>query len=115
MNLSRFTARRIEQVIGLTYDTTPAQMEAVVQEIRALILAETEVNPATVQVWFRDFSASSLDIWIVYVAKDPDMARHLALRQRLNLAIMRAVEARGLAFAFPTQTVHVATLPAERK
>ena len=31
----------------------------------------------------------------------------MALRQRLNLAFMRAVEARGLSFAFPTQTLHL--------
>jgi MscS family membrane protein len=110
-NLSRFTGRRVEQVIGLTYDTTPAQLEAVVAEIRRLIEAEPEVNAADTQVWFRDLNTSSLDLWVVYVTKDPDFTKHMALRQRLNLAIMRAVEARGLAFAFPTQTVHVATLP----
>jgi MscS family membrane protein len=31
----------------------------------------------------------------------------MKLRQRLNLAFMRAIEARGLSFAFPTQTVHL--------
>lgn len=108
-NLSRFTGRRVEHVIGLTYDTTPQQMEAVVADLRQLINAEPEVTPAETQVWFRDYSASSLDLWIVYLAKDPDFARHMALRQRINLGIMRAVAARGLAFAFPTQTLHVAT------
>ena len=112
VNLSRFTSRRVEQVLTLTCDTTPAQMEALVAEIRALIVAEAEVDPAAVHVYFRDLSASSLDIWVVYVAKDADFAKHMALRQRLNLAFMRAVAARGLAFAFPTQTLHVASAPA---
>ena len=113
-NLSRFTGRRVEQVIGLTYDTTATQMEAVVQEIRQIILAEAEVDPASVNVYFRDLSASSLDIWLAYGTKDADFAKHMALRQRLNLAFMRAVEARGLSFAYPTQTVHVATLPEKK-
>ncbi|MFZ5497129.1 MAG: mechanosensitive ion channel family protein [Verrucomicrobiota bacterium] len=113
-NLSRFTARRVEQVFGLTYDSRPEQLEAIVAEIRRLIDAEPEVNPADTQVWFRDFSASSLDLWVVYVVKDPDFVKHMALRQKLNLAIMRAIEARGLAFAFPTQTVHVASLPEQK-
>ena len=95
-NLSRFTGRRVEQVLGLTYDTTPAQMEAVVAEIRQLIEREAEVETSSVHVYFRDYSASSLDIWLVYVAKDADFAKHLALRQRLNLAFMRAIEARGV-------------------
>jgi len=111
-NLSRFTARRVEQVIGLTYDTRPEQLSAIVDDIRRLIEAEPEVNVPDTHVWFRDYSASSLDIWIVYVTKHPDFAKHMALRQRINLAIMRAVEARGLSFAFPTQTLHVASTPA---
>ena len=107
VNLSRFTGRRIEQVLGLTYDTNPEQMEAVVKEIRALIEAEPEVDATAVHVYFRDYSASSLDIWIAYLIKNPDFAKHMALRQRLNLAFMRAVAAHGLEFAFPTSVMHL--------
>ncbi len=105
-NLARFTQRRVEQVLGVTYDSKAEQMEDLVKEIRRLILAEEEVDPASVIVYFRDFNASSLDIWLVYVVKDPDFHKHMALRMRLNMAFMRAVEARGMSFAFPTQTVH---------
>lgn len=107
VNLSRFTQRRIEQVIGLTYDTRPEQMEAVVEEIRQLVLREADINPASVMVYFRDYSESSLDIWLAYVVKSSDFEQSLRVKQRLNLAIMRAVEGRGLAFAFPTQTMHL--------
>ncbi len=113
-NLSRFNGRRIEQTLGLTYGTTADQMKGLVEELRRLITAEAEVDPATVVCYFRDYNSSSLDIWIVYVAKDPDMHKHLALRQRLNLAFMRAIEERGLSFAFPTQTLHVASMPTGR-
>jgi len=82
-------------------------MEAIVREIRQLIEREPEVDPASVHVYFRDYSESSLDIWTAYVVRDPDFTRHMALRQRLNLAIMRAVDAQGLAFAYPTQTMHL--------
>ncbi|MBI2497548.1 MAG: mechanosensitive ion channel family protein [Opitutae bacterium] len=114
INLSRFTARRVEQVIGLTYDTSAEKMEEIVAEFKRLILAEPEVDPNSVICYFRDYSASSLDIWMVFNVIDPDFHKHMVLRQRLNLAFMRAVAARGPSFAFPTQTVHVATLP-ERK
>ncbi len=107
VNLSRFTQRRVEQVFGLTYSTEPAQMSAIVEEIRAMILAEEEVDPTSVIVQFRDLSASSLDIWCVYVVKSPDFLKHMKLRQRLNLKIMEAVAARGLSFAFPSQSVYI--------
>ena len=106
-NLARFTRRRTEQVIGLTYDTTPEKMSALVDEIRALLKSDPDVDPASVMVYFRDFNASSLDIWIVYENPNPDFQKHMTTRQRLNLAIMRLVAARGLEFAFPTQTVHL--------
>lgn len=115
VNLSRFTGRRVEQVLALTYATKPAQLEALVQEIGDLIRREAEVIPTSVMVYFRDLSPSSVDLWLVYVAQDADFQKHMALRQRLNLAFMRAVEAKGLAFAFPSQTVYAATIPAERK
>ena len=107
VNLSRFTQRRVEQVIGLTYDTTPDQMTAIVEDVKGIILAETVVDAESVMVFFRDFSASSLDLWIVYATKGPDLQEGLGLKQRVNLAIMRAVAARGLSFAFPTQTMHL--------
>jgi len=110
-NLARFNGRRIEQVIGLTYGTSAAKMEQIVTEIRRIIDAQPEVNPAETHVYFRDFSASSMDLWIVYVFRSPDFVRHMQVRQQVNLEIMRAVEAHGLSFAYPTQTVHVASLP----
>ena len=101
-NLSRF-----EQVIGLSYDTTPDQMTLIVGDIRQLILRETAVDSSSVMVYFRDFSASSLDLWIVYVAQGPDFQQSLALKQRVNLEVMRAVAARGLVFAYPTSVMHL--------
>ena len=113
-NLSRFTARRVEHVVGITYGARAEQIEAIVADIRRVIESDPDVNAPDTHVYFRDFSASSMDIWVVYVIKDADFAKHMRVRQRLNLEIMRVVEARGLSFAFPTQTVHVASLP-ERK
>lgn len=107
VNLSRFTQRRVEQVLGLTYDTTPDQLTAIVEDIRGILAADAEVDPASVLVYFRDLSASSLDVWIVYASREADAKKGFALKQRMNLAFMRAVTARGLSFAFPTQTMHL--------
>jgi MscS family membrane protein len=105
LNLSRFTGRRADQILSLTYGSPPEQIEGLVEDVRKLILAEKEVDPTSVLVFFRDFSPSSLDIWFAYNSISADFALHMGLRQRLNIAFMRAVRARGLAFAFPTQTI----------
>ncbi|HEY4302239.1 MAG TPA: mechanosensitive ion channel family protein [Candidatus Didemnitutus sp.] len=106
-NLSRFTERRVEYTIGLTYDTTPAQMRSMVEGIRALLESEAEIDRTSVHVYFRDYSASSLDIWIAYVVSKADFANHMVLRQRVNLAIMDLAAAQKVSFAFPTQTMHL--------
>ena len=77
------------------------------EEFRKIVLVEAEVDPESVMVFFRDYSESSLDVWIVYVASEPDFQKHMQLRQRINLSLMRAVQARGLSFAFPTQTIEL--------
>jgi MscS family membrane protein len=104
-NQSRFTQRSVDQAIGLPYDTAPEKVTAVIDDIRQIILREGEVAPSSVMVYFRSFGASSLDIWFTYMTKGPDFQKHMALRERINLAVMRAVAARGLALAFPTQTL----------
>jgi MscS family membrane protein len=106
-NLSRFTRRRFEQVIGLTYDTPPDQMDSLAEEIRGIITSQPEVDASGVMVFFRDFSASSLDVWIVYECPDPDFQAAMRCKQRINIAIMRTLETRGLAFAFPSQSVYL--------
>jgi len=106
-NFSRMPQRRVDQKIGLTYRTSPEQMEAILGDIRGILRGDPEVHPDLIAVHFTGYSESSLDIQIVYFTANPDWLKHLALRERVNLRIMRAVAARGLAFAFPTQTLHV--------
>lgn len=105
LNQSRYTGRRVEQVLGLTYDTKPEQIEALVADVRRVILAEPDVDPTSLQVYFRDLNTFSMDIWVAYNTKNPDFATHMEIRQRLNLAFIKTVAARGLSMAFPTQTI----------
>jgi MscS family membrane protein len=104
-NYSRMPQRRVDQSIGLTYDTKPAQMEAILADLRAVLMGDPGVHKTLVAVNFVEFGESSLDLQIVYFTVDPDWLAHLAVRERVNLKIMRSVAAHGLEFAFPTQTV----------
>jgi len=118
-NFTRMPQRRVDQTIGLTCDTTPEQMEMIVKDLRQIFRSDPEVHPDSIMVHFAGFGASSLDVQIVYFAAEPNWQKHMELRERINLQIMRAVTARGLSMAFPTQTVlldgPVAKRLAERK
>lgn len=107
--INNFTAmpqRRVDQTIGLTYDTTPEQMDAILADIRGILRNDPGVHQDLVVVNFTNYGAYSLDIQIIFFALDPAFVKAIELRERINLAIMRAVNARGLSFAFPTQTLH---------
>lgn len=113
-NFGRMTQRRVEQTIGVTYGSKPEQIEAVLEDIRALLKNDADVHQDFIAVNFLNFGAFSLDIQIIYFASNTDLRKCFELRERINLALMRLVLARGLSFAFPTQTVEFAGPVAER-
>lgn len=107
VNLTRFLQRRVEQTLHLALDAAPEQMEALVEDVRRIVLAEEEVDRNSVIVQFTDFGTSSLDVWLAYNTIDPDFVKHLKLKQRINLAIMRAVARRGMRLAVPAQRLQL--------
>jgi MscS family membrane protein len=93
--------------LGLKYETSPAQMRAVVDGIQKLLAAHASVDSGSVRVRFLRFGASSLDIELsAYVlAADGDVFQ--TVQQELLLRIMEVVEAAGTAIAFPSQTFRI--------
>jgi len=106
-NLSRRSKRRVEQTIGLTYSTTAEQIEKVVSSIQEIISRDEEVDPEIVLVNFSNFGDSSLDITIIYFIKSADFREYLAVKERINLAIMRKLEELGVSIAFPTRSIYI--------
>jgi len=105
-NLSKRPIRRVDQTIGLTYETAAEAMEQAVAAIAEVLAADDGVDDETAIVRFVEFGASSLDIQMTYFTRAVDRPGYLATRERVNLAIMRAVEDLGLSIAFPTRAVY---------
>ena len=105
-NWSKMPKRRVFQTVGVTYETTADQMQQAVAAIRRILESDEGVDQEFIVVRFSDFGASSLDITVYYFTKAITYADHLAMKERVNLAIMRAVEQLGLSIAFPTHTVY---------
>ena len=106
-NLSKRPKRRVMQTIGVTYDTTAAQMELAVAAIKAIIEKDDGVDKDVIAVKFSEFGDSSLDIMVIYFTMDVSFEEHFATRERINLAIMRKLEEHGLSTAFPTRSVYI--------
>jgi len=112
-NWSRMPKRRVKMTVGVTYSTSPEQMEELVRRIEAMLKADAGVDQDFMLVRFTDFGASSLDIFLYYFTASIQWAEHLAVRERVNLNIMRIIRDMGLSIAFPTRTIHVESLPTE--
>jgi MscS family membrane protein len=105
-NWSRMPVRRVFQTVGVTYETTADQMQDAVAAIRGILESDEGVDQEFMVVRFGDFGDSSLDITVYYFTTGVAYADHMETKERVNLAIMRALEERGLSIAFPTRTVY---------
>ncbi len=106
-NLGLRKYRRLKTVLNLTYSTTPEQMEAFVEGIKAIVKANDHFRQDAYEVHFNSFGAHSLDV-LVYVFFDvPDWSTELQQRHNFLLEILRLAKEVGVEFAFPTQTLHM--------
>ena len=103
--------RRYKTTLGLAYHSTPDQVQAFVEGVRALIRANPGMRKDYYIVEFHGFAANSLDVLVYCFIDAPNWNDELRTRHVLNLDIMRLAEDLGIEFAFPTQTLHVASTP----
>jgi MscS family membrane protein len=106
-NWSKMKKRRIMMTVGVTYDTTPEQLDELVRRIRDLIAADEKLHDDFYLVNFDSFGPSSLDIFIYCFTVTTNWGEFLQAKQEFMLRLMALVDELGLSFAFPTQTVHL--------
>ena len=106
-NFSKMPVRKVVQMLGFTYDSTPEQIETVLPILRERIAKIDGVSVANgVVAEFVDFGASSLDIRVVYYTSQTDYGNFIATKRNVNLDIMRIAKENGLSFAFPSISVY---------
>ena len=103
----------LNAVLGLVYSTTEPQMRAVLQGLERVLRAHPKIWPDAVIVRFNGFGPSSLDVEVMAWLQTTDFDEFCAIRTEVNMQFLAVVAAAGSAFAFPTQTVHVESLPRE--
>jgi MscS family membrane protein len=115
MRVESFTARdrwRIALHLGLRYDTSAAQLRRVLAGVEEALRQHPAAASDEPVVRFDEFKESCLSIEIQGWVKAADWREYGRIRGELFLRFMEIVESAGAGFAFPTQTVHVASLPA---
>jgi MscS family membrane protein len=106
MNVENYTVRDkywFHHIVNLKYDTTAAQMEAVLTGIRKLLEDEPSVETATFRVSFIAIGSVSDDVEVSAYIFTENVAGFFALQESLLLRILSIVESAGAEFSLPTQ------------
>lgn len=105
-NITAMPMRKVVQTIGVTYETSADSMEKARDAIRGILDKDEDIDKEFIVVRFTEFGDSSLNILVIYFTKTADYQEFLKVKERVNLGIMRELEALGLSIAFPTRTVY---------
>lgn len=107
-NFKRLQTRRVLFTFGITYDATADDVAAVPPLVQSLVEADPLLDFA--RAHFKGFGDNALNFEVVYRVKDPSYDVYMDRQQALNLALMRALQARGIRFAYVSNTLQVVGL-----
>ena len=106
-NLGRRRQRRVLLEIGVTYDTPAAKLDAFTDRLRETFRARPNAVDEPLYIGVQKFGASSIDIMLWGYLTVDTYGQQVQAQHALVLDIVRLAEDMGVAFAFPTRTVHV--------
>ncbi len=106
-NFSRRNYRRYSTRLAISYASTPEQIEAFVEGIRAIITAHPDTRKDAYEVHFVEFAESALEVMVYTFFQVETWTDELVAKQQLNLEFMRLARDLGIEFAFPTRTLHI--------
>ena len=115
VNFSRMTNRRIYWTIGVEYRTTQDQLRGIIHDIGEYVngSGDFECDPAKTEtfVFVDAFGASSINVMLYCFTRTTEWGEWLACKERLAYTVKNVVERHGAAFAFPSTSLYVETLP----
>jgi MscS family membrane protein len=115
-NFSEMTHRRIKWLIGIEYRSSVNQLRHIRNAIEAH-LAENEdfakAHEVSTFVHVDHFSDSSINILLYCFTRTVDWGEWLEIKESLALTIKEIVEGAGCAFAFPSRSIYVESVPGD--
>lgn len=101
-NITLEPSRRIELKLGLTYSTSPDQMQKAIDILKNLATTNPEIEEK-VQVFFSNYGPYAMEITCFYfIKKECDI---MESQSKVHLDILNQFNTNKLSFAFPTQTL----------
>ncbi|MEF8813521.1 MAG: mechanosensitive ion channel family protein [Halovenus sp.] len=104
-NITSEPTRRIKTFLGLSYETSPEEMERALELLAETVNAVDGVDPEQTGAWFWEYGDSAIEIRLDYYIEARD--RWKAVKDTVNRNIQQAFEDEGFDMAFPTRTLRL--------
>ncbi|MBT3817522.1 MAG: mechanosensitive ion channel family protein [Candidatus Magasanikbacteria bacterium] len=104
-NLRQLKKRRDSFMVNVQYETPIVKREKIPQIIEKII--ENIEGAEYLRCNLFEFGESSINYELAYTIDSADYNVFMAVREQINLAIMKAFEKEDIQFAYPTQVVYV--------
>lgn len=98
-------------LLSLHYESTAAQIQSVVHNVRTLLTEHPRVERNSVRVRFLGFGSSSLDVDIFAYIYAGDWNHFLELQEGLLFSIFEITQQSGTHIALPSRTLYVGSQP----
>lgn len=102
-NYRHLIERRVVHTVDVAMDVRDEDAEAIPALLKDIVGRHAPVRFDRSHL--KEFTASAFRYELVYFILDPDFNTSMDIQQSINLAILREFRQRGIAFAYPMQTV----------
>jgi MscS family membrane protein len=94
-------------VLRLRYDTTPEQLQQVLEDIRELLKSHDRVLQNDQRVRFNEFAKHALQIEVFAYVSTTNWAEFLEIAEELNLGVLQIVSEAGASLFMPSGTLYI--------
>ncbi len=112
VNLTRRDRLLLSMTLGLRYETTAEQLQAVLTGFREKLLTEPHVDLETAHVRVTGFGTAALQVAVFAYVLTPDWNEFLGIQEELIIRFLTVVDEAGTGLALPSTIVYRARDPA---
>ena len=106
-NISAISKRRIDEVIGITYDTPNEKIEKAIEILKNILKENKDIETNDSLVYLEKLNSSSIDIHMQAYVNYPDVTNFRRVRENVIMEIIKQYRKEGIDFAFPSQSIYL--------
>lgn len=107
VNISAIKSRRIDEVIGITYDTPTEKVERAIEILKDILRENPEVETNDELIYLEKLNSSSIDIHMQAYIKTGAINSLRRIRQNIIMEILKRYRTECIDFAFPSQSLYI--------